>query len=142
MYIYIITSIRLQAQQEIWEYFALELPQNHSKTLRLSRNPLESAAPDPLGSRISISGATGCLNQLLQNHWVLKSAAAEPLGAPLGTQIGCFRDTRRSNRRSKSLEIAPRARLAVLIRLPLLPGLMCVRNRVRNLFLNSMVRKH
>ena len=110
IYIYIITSVRLRAQQEILRFFALHLARKHSETVRLSTNPLKSAAPDPLGARISISGATGCSNRLLQSHWVLKSAAPEPLGAPLGVQIGCFGATRRSNRRSNSLETAPGAR--------------------------------
>ena len=69
-----------------------------SKTLRLCTNPLEPAAPDPLGTQISMSGATGCSNRPLQSHWVLESAAPEPLGAPRGVQIGCSGATRDSNR--------------------------------------------
>ena len=59
--IYIITSIRLQAQQAFWSC-------NHWKTLRLSTNPVETAAPDALGARISISDATGCSNRLRKSH--------------------------------------------------------------------------
>ena len=53
----------------------MEVVQNGSKTLHLSTNPLESAAPDPLDARSSISGATGSSKWLLP-HWLLQSRQA------------------------------------------------------------------
>ena len=46
--------------------------------------------------RNSTFWGTGWTNQLLWRHRVLKSVAPEPLGAPLGAQIHCYRATGRS----------------------------------------------
>ena len=80
---YIITSPRLKFSRDSWTFLPciwLEINRKQCACRQIRANRL----PHP---------------------WALEAAALEPLGA----HIGCARATRHSNRRSKSLEIAPRA---------------------------------
>ena len=106
--IHIITSIRLRAQQRL---FTLELPRNHSKTLRLSTNPLESAAPDPLEIIQNRPGATGCSNWLLQSHQAIQSALEITQNRPSGllkSLLGLTEPLENARKSSKTIENARR----------------------------------
>ena len=122
--LYIITSVRLRAQQglqelpKFWSWKSPKMARKHCTCRQIRSNrpfqirwALEAASLEPLGAQIGCSRATRRSNWLLQSHRALQSAleiAQNRSSGSLKLLLGLAERLENARRRSKTIENARR----------------------------------